>query len=74
MANLSCPECRSTKLNRFGTKWAWEDGIRVQKQQYQCKHCGRLTIHPMQPQPRNDKGRFVQTKDNLTTTSVADRL
>lgn len=46
---MKCPECRSTRLIKFGLKFAhdWVRGGRRRVQQYQCKHCGRITIHPV---------------------------
>lgn len=41
-----CPECRSYRLIKFGTKVV----KRKKVQQYQCKDCGRITVKPI-----NDK-------------------
>jgi transposase-like protein len=45
---MRCPECRSTRLVKFGKKFARnpETGRRHRVQQYQCKNCGRITIYP----------------------------
>ena len=44
---MKCPECKSDKLRKFGTKFVKEGEKRIKKQQYQCKDCGRITINPM---------------------------
>jgi DNA-directed RNA polymerase subunit RPC12/RpoP len=45
---IRCPECNSTRLIKFGTKFARNarTGRRHAVQQYQCKNCGRITIKP----------------------------
>ncbi len=74
---LACPECKSTNLRKYGTKWVQEavnnspqTVRRVKKQQYQCKHCGRITVHPLTPPTRNDKGRFAKAKSQSATAST----
>ncbi|KKM73132.1 hypothetical protein LCGC14_1413570 [marine sediment metagenome] len=44
-----CPECKSTKLIKFGKRFSRKSstGKRRLVQQYQCKNCGRITIHPL---------------------------
>ncbi len=48
VATQKCPECQSTKLIKFGKRfWGkWKTGRRRKVQQWQCKKCGRITIHP----------------------------
>jgi len=44
---MKCPECGGTKLGKFGFKFSKKKGgKRPLVQQYQCKTCGRVTIHP----------------------------
>lgn len=46
---MLCPECGSNKLIRFGKRWGKTkrtDEKRTLLQQYQCKHCGRITLKP----------------------------
>lgn len=78
---LACPECKSTELRKFGWKWVrltqLIDGrtrvnhYRTRRQQYICKKCGRITVNPITPQPRDDKGRFIKTSDT-SCTSLSD--
>ena len=48
LAGLKCPECNSKRLIRFGRKWMFnkKGDKRILVPQYQCKHCGRITVHP----------------------------
>ena len=64
---LACPDCKSTKLRKYGTKFKWlYDCLtkvrRIKVQQYQCKKCGRITIKPIEPQPRDINGHFATIK------------
>ncbi len=45
---MKCPECGSSELVKFGTKYIKDKSTsrRFKKQQYQCKACGRITINP----------------------------
>jgi len=72
MALLVCPECKSSKLVKYGWKWHKnkETGIRTKRQQYFCNHCGRVTVNPTQPQPRNDKGKFIPHSTTQTTANT----
>ena len=47
---MRCPECGSVRLIKFGKKFVknLQMGRRYLVQQYQCKECGRITIHPEQ--------------------------
>ncbi len=47
---LQCPECGSLLLVKYGVIWSG----RKQCQQYRCKSCGRLTIHPINEEGRVD--------------------
>ena len=47
---LQCPECGSLLLVKHGVIWSG----RQLKQNYRCKSCGRLTIHPL-----NEEGQVV---------------
>jgi transposase-like protein len=59
---MACPECRSSNLRKFGTKWYGGNGSgRVLKQQYICKDCGRITVNPSIAPTRDAKGRFVKS-------------
>ena len=58
---LSCPECKSTDLKRFGKKFHCNnDGQRTRVQQYQCNKCGRITIKPKALPFRDNLGRFAK--------------
>ena len=57
---LICPECKRSNLVKFGKKFS----NRKEVQQYLCKSCGRITIHPIALPHRDRLGRF--------TTSVID--
>jgi len=48
MAGLRCPECGSRNLIGFGRKWKFNEKKtkRIKIHQYQCKHCGRITVNP----------------------------
>lgn len=43
---MTCPECGSDELIKFGKRFAFRNGERVRVQQYQCKRCGRITVKP----------------------------
>ena len=43
VARIACPECLSTQLIKFGTKFR----NRKKVQQYQCKSCGLITTKPI---------------------------
>ena len=47
---MKCPECKSQRLNKFGTKFVMNKELKVRerKQQYQCQDCGRVTIKPIE--------------------------
>jgi transcription elongation factor Elf1 len=46
---MTCPECNSDKLIKFGMKFIRDkkSNKRIRIQQYQCKNCGRITIYPL---------------------------
>lgn len=45
-SELSCPECGSKELGKYGSKWAKIGVKRVKVAQFQCKKCGRVTVNP----------------------------
>ena len=68
----ACPECKSSKLHKFGLKWSCNpDGARTKKQQYICNSCGRITVNPTPEPARNTKGRFLSQDSNITTIDVS---
>lgn len=44
---IVCPECNKETLIKFGKKFIKEGDVRILKQQYQCKNCGRITVKPI---------------------------
>lgn len=45
---MKCPECGSVRLIKFGKKFViLPAGKRERVQQYQCRDCGRITVHPI---------------------------
>jgi transposase-like protein len=59
--SLTCPECRSTQLIKFGTKFhKGTNNKRVKVPQYMCNRCGRITIKPLKLPPRDNTGRFTK--------------
>jgi len=46
---MKCPECGSPNLMKFGKKFVKDSvtGERHRVQQYQCRDCGRITVHPV---------------------------
>jgi uncharacterized protein YlaI len=70
---LACPECHSTELGKFGTKWVGtKTNGRKPVQQYICKKCGRKTINPILAQYRNAQGRFTKAGESSTTPTVGN--
>ena len=53
---LACPECKSTNLIKNGKRHI----NRQEVQQYMCKDCWRVTIHPIEVVPRDNKRRFAK--------------
>ncbi len=45
-----CPECLSTNLGKWGSKWKKnkESGKRERVKQVICKDCGRITVNPLE--------------------------
>ncbi len=67
---ITCPKCKSTDLIKSGWKWVRGNSTpnKIRKQQYLCNHCGRITINPILPQPRDNKGRFISLNETSTAT------
>lgn len=66
-----CPKCRSTKLVKFGFRWAKASAnkYKIKRQQYICNSCGKITISPIYSQLRDTKGRFI-TMPSIITSSI----
>jgi hypothetical protein len=72
--NLRCPKCKLPSLAKFGLKWArdnFDNTKKTKHQQYICNSCGRITIHPLIPQPRDRSGRFTSIKPSVIDSNAS---
>lgn len=68
--NLSCPECKSAKLIRFGKVFrTMSSGKRDKVQQYRCTDCGKITTKPIVMPPRDSKGKFIKKSETAQNVS-----